>query len=84
MDSRKSIKKLLKDLASKKIAVKQAYEQLKNIPYKNLNFARVDHHRLVRKGFGEVVYCENKNPLHLKKILGDILKRDSHILFTRA
>jgi len=84
MDCRKSIKKLLKDLCSGKITTKKAYELIKDLPYKDLNFARLDHHRLLRKGFGEVVYCEGKTPRQLKKILDNILKRDSYILFTRA
>ncbi|MFC1623790.1 nickel pincer cofactor biosynthesis protein LarB [Candidatus Omnitrophota bacterium] len=84
MDSKESIKKLLKDVGSKRIGAKKAYGLLKNLPYKDLNFARLDHHRSLRKGFGEVVYCEGKNPLHIKKILDDILKRDERILFTRA
>lgn len=84
MDSRKSIKKLLKELSSKDITVEEAYRRLKDLPYKDLKFARLDHHRLVRKGFGEVVYCENKSPLHLKKILADILKRNRYVLLTRA
>lgn len=84
MDSKKSIKKLLNDLRSGKISIDNAYESLKTLPYKDLDFARLDHHRLLRKGFGEVVYCEGKSPIHLKEILGDILKRNKHILFTRA
>ena len=39
---------------------------------------------MIRKGFGEVVYCEGKTPWQLKKILDDILKRNRQIIFTRA
>lgn len=84
MDSKRSIKKLLKNLNSKKISVAEAYKSLKNLPYKNLDFARLDHHRLVRKGFGEVCYCEGKTQEQVKKIFENVLKRDKHILFTRA
>ena len=84
MHSKRSIKKLLKDLDSKKVTVKKAYQLLKDLPYKNMDFARLDHHRIIRKGFGEAVYCEGKTHQHVKKILEDILKRDGYILFTRA
>lgn len=84
MDSKKSIKKLLSDLRRRKITVNAAFRLLKSLPYKNLNFARVDHHRLLRKGFGEVVYCQGKTPMQVRKILGDILRHDQHILLTRA
>ena len=84
MDSQQSIKKLLKELRDKKTTVRKAYQELKVLPYKNLDFARLDSHRLLRKGFGEVVYCEGKKPQHIKKILKDILKRDGYILLTRA
>ncbi|MBU1147915.1 MAG: nickel pincer cofactor biosynthesis protein LarB [Candidatus Omnitrophica bacterium] len=62
----------------------QLHYSLKGLSYKNLGFARIDHHRLLRKGFGEVVYCKGKKPQHVKKILNDILKRNPNILFTRA
>lgn len=84
MDSKKSIKRLLKDLRSKKLTLKEAFESLKTFPYKNLDFAKIDHHRLLRKGFGEVIYCKGKSPQNIKRILGDILKRNRCILFTRA
>jgi len=84
MDSRESIKKLLNDLYARKISARKAYASLKNLPFKNLEFARVDHHRLLRKGFGEAVYCKGKTPLQVKKITQYILKRSGCILLTRA
>jgi len=84
MHSKRSIKKLLKDLDSKKITVRRSYQLLKDLPYKSLDFAHLDHHRTIRKGFGEAVYCEGKKPQHVKKILEDISKRNGCILFTRA
>ncbi len=52
--------------------------------YSNLNFARIDHHRKIRKGFSEVVYCEGKTRVQVKNIVGNLLKRNKHILLTRA
>ncbi len=84
MDSRRSIKKLLKECRSNRISLEKAYQSLKDLPYKNLGFARVDHHRLLRKGFGEVVYCQGKTDKQVRTIVADILKRNAHVLLTRA
>jgi NCAIR mutase (PurE)-related protein len=44
----------------------------------------LDYHRLLCKGFGEVVYCEGKTPQQVRKIANDILKKNTHIILTRA
>ncbi|MFH1854325.1 MAG: nickel pincer cofactor biosynthesis protein LarB [Candidatus Omnitrophota bacterium] len=84
MDSRKSIEKLLRDLSANKITPDRAFSALRDLPYKDLKFAKLDHHRLLRKGFGEVVYCEGKAPDHIKKIVLDITKRNGQVFLTRA
>jgi len=84
MDSRESIKKLLNDLHARKISARKAFASLKDLPFKNLNFARLDYHRLLRKGFGEAVYCKGKTPLQVKKITRHLLKKSGCILLTRA
>ncbi|MBC8473358.1 MAG: nickel pincer cofactor biosynthesis protein LarB [Candidatus Omnitrophica bacterium] len=84
MTSKKSLKRLLKDLSCKKITPQQAYELLKTLPYENLKFARVDHHRLLRKGFAEVVFCQGKSQQQVKKILDNILKKNDSAFLTRA
>lgn len=56
----------------------------KNTFYENLGFARLDHHRTIRKGFSEVLYCEGKTPQQIKKILDSLLKKNKFILLTRA
>ena len=84
MDSRKYIKKLLKDLNLKKTVPSRVFDALKDLPYKDLKFARLDYHRLLRKGFGEVVYCAGKTPGHVKGILEDIIKKKGLVFLTRA
>ena len=69
MDSKESIKRLLKDLRVGKISANKAFDSLKHLPFKNLNFARLDSHRLLRKDFGEVVYCEGKSHQQVLSIL---------------
>jgi len=84
MDSRKAIKKLLADVRRGKVSPRKAFASLKDLPFKNLNFARLDYHRCIRKGFGEAVYCEGKSPEHIKKIVRDISGKRGYILLTRA
>jgi hypothetical protein len=84
MDSAKYLKRVLRKVGSGKMPAKTAFNELKNLPYENMGFARIDHHRAFRKGFGEVVYCENKTPDHVKKITEVLLKRGNPILLTRA
>ncbi|MBU4343758.1 MAG: nickel pincer cofactor biosynthesis protein LarB [Candidatus Omnitrophica bacterium] len=84
MDSRRYIRKLLKDIRYRKITTCQAYKLLKSLPYENLNFAKVDHHRLLRKGFAEAVFCQGKSQYQVKKILENILKNSDNAFLTRA
>ena len=48
---------LLKKVKSGDISLEEAQEQLKNLPYEDLGFANLDHHRKVRQGFVVVIYC---------------------------
>jgi len=84
MLSAEYLKGILAKLYSKKISVSTALKSLKNLPYENLEFARLDHHRVFRKGFGEVVYCENKTREHVKKITDVLARHNSPLLLTRA
>ena len=65
----------------------KAAERLKHLPFEDLGFAKVDHHRALRQGFAEVVFGKGKTPVQVAKIVGAMLaEKDSHqnILVTRA
>lgn len=79
-----SIKKALKKLDSGMISVDKAFNFLKDLPYKDLGFAKLDNHRAIRRGFPEVVYCENKSFKHIAGIAGDLIKKGGPLLLTRA
>ena len=68
-----SLKKLLNDLYKGKIKPDKVLERLKKLPYENLGFARIDHHRDLRKGFPEVIYCEGKSISQISAIAKKIL-----------
>lgn len=78
------IKAILENIKSGDIDVDNAYEKLKDLPYEDIGYANIDHHRQVRTGFPEVIYCEGKALEHLIGIIKAMLKKDVNILATRA
>ncbi len=57
---------------------------MQHLPYENLGFARVDHHRHLRTGFPEVIYCTGKGVEQVQEIAYAILSQGSNLLATRA
>jgi len=51
------VEKLLKNVKKGDTSVEEALEVLKNFPYTDLGFARIDHHREMRTGYPEIIYC---------------------------
>jgi NCAIR mutase (PurE)-related protein len=82
MDIRK-LESLLKSVQSRKMSVEDAIFQLKALPFKDLGFARVDHHRSLRKGFPEVVWGEGKTSAQILSIMKQLRSRGENILITR-
>jgi NCAIR mutase (PurE)-related protein len=79
--------KLLELVQSGKLPPADAIERLKHLPFEDLDFAKVDHHRALRQGFAEVIFGKGKTPDQIEKIVRAMLaKKDSHhnILVTRA
>ena len=56
----KGLKELLEDIRAGRVEVDQAIEKLKLLPYEDMGFASVDHHRALRCGFPEVIFCEGR------------------------
>jgi pyridinium-3,5-biscarboxylic acid mononucleotide synthase len=79
--------KLLEAVQSGDLSPRVAIDRLKHLPFEDLGFAKVDHHRALRQGFAEVVFAKGKTPQQVAKIVRAMLeKRDSrhNILVTRA
>lgn len=79
--------KLLELVKSGGLAPGKAIERLKHLPFEDLDFAKVDHHRALRQGFAEVIFGKGKSPDQIAKIVHAMLaKKDSqhNILITRA
>src|SRR5258708_36830743 len=79
--------KLLESVQAGKLAPAKAIERLKNLPFEDLDFAKIDHHRTLRQGFAEVIFGKGKTPEQIAAIVRAMLaKKDSkhNILIARA
>jgi NCAIR mutase (PurE)-related protein len=79
----KLLEKLLEEVKDGRLGVAEALERLRHLPFEDLGFARVDHHRALRQGFPEVVFAEGKETDQLKAILASLTAGAEHILMTR-
>jgi pyridinium-3,5-biscarboxylic acid mononucleotide synthase len=77
-----NLMKLLEEIKTNRTTIEDAILQLKDLPFKDLDFVKLDHHRELRKGFGEVIYCKNKSIEQLEKICIALEKND-YVLYTR-
>jgi len=86
MDQRE-ILKLLKAVESGALSCERAIERLKHLPFEDLGFAKVDHHRALRQGYAEVVFGKGKTPAQVAGIVRAMLGHKAgrqNILVTRA
>lgn len=82
--NKEDIKSLLTKVKNGEVDVDQAASSLKDLPFKDLGFAKVDNHRSLRNGFPEVIYCEGKSLDEIEGIVEEMLKHDNNILASRA
>lgn len=82
--NKEDIKEILEKVKAGEIEVDQAASSLKDLPFKDLGFAKVDNHRSLRNGFPEVIYCEGKSLDEIEGIVKEMLKHDNNILASRA
>ncbi len=82
--NKSDISKLLQGVQSGKIDVKTALDRLKHLPFEDVSYAHIDHHRHLRHGMPEVIYCEGKTLEQVVGITRRMLKSGSDILATRA
>ena len=79
----KLLEQLLEEVQAGRVSPAQALERLRHLPFENLGFARVDHHRALRQGFPEVVFAPGKDVGQLGGILSSLAAGSDHILVTR-
>jgi pyridinium-3,5-biscarboxylic acid mononucleotide synthase len=78
------VKKLLSQVARKKISVAAAMEQLKHLPFQEIGHTTLDRHRALRQGFPEVIFCEGKTIEEIEEITSHICATGENLLATRA
>ncbi len=78
------LRELLQAVQAGTLPPEVALKQLRNWPYQNLDFARIDHHRSLRKGTPEVVFCEGKTPEQAATICQQIVELEQRVMATRA
>lgn len=78
------LRRLLEDVKNGRVEVDGALQRLKTLPYEDLGFAVLDHHRALRKGFQEVVFCQGKTPEQVALIFERLCGGRRTVLGTRA
>ena len=82
--NRERIKKLLEQVQAGRIDVEEAADKMSSLPYEDIAFARVDHHRDLRLGFPEVILGQGKTPEQITQIAKSILNNSSNLLISRT
>jgi hypothetical protein len=79
-----SIRKLFDQVRRGRLTPDDAVQRLRHLPFEDLGFAKVDHHRALRTGMPEVILGERKTPANLAQIFARLAKQGGNILATRA
>jgi len=82
--TKKELEQLLEEVKTGRKSVEAAIEDLKYFPYTDLGFAKIDHHREVRTGYPEIVYCAGKTNDQVKEIFRVMSERENNTFGTRA
>jgi NCAIR mutase (PurE)-related protein len=83
----RELQKILESVRSGEVSPAGALERLKHLPFEDLDFAKVDHHRALRQGYAEVIFGKGKTPEQVAEIVRSMLRHEDgrqNILITRA
>jgi len=79
-----SIRKLFEQVRQGKLAPDDAVDRLRHLPFEDLGFAKVDHHRSLRAGMPEVIFGERKTPAQIAEIFFRLARHGGNVLCTHA
>ena len=79
-----SLRKLLRSVQAGRLKVDDALDRLRRLPFESLGFAHVDHHRAIRCGFPEVIFCPGKTVEQVRAIFSRLAGGGGNVLATRA
>ncbi len=80
----KNLKDYLNKIKDGSVSVEEAFKTIKDLPFEDLGFACIDHHRTLRKGFPEVIWGEGKTSDQIIEIILKMTQNNSHVLATRV
>ena len=80
----KDLQKLLEKVKAGEVNIDEAVQQLRHMPFEDIGFAKIDHHRQVRCAFGEVIYCPGKTNEQIVEIFKRLAANGNNVLATRA
>jgi hypothetical protein len=78
------LRKILSAVSRGEVDVESALDSLKRLPFEDIGFARIDHHRGIRRGAPEVVFCRNKTVAQVVEISSRILAEEDDLILTHA
>jgi NCAIR mutase (PurE)-related protein len=79
-----SLLKLLEQVRAGRVSPDEAVSQLRHMPFEDLGFAKVDHHRRLRAGMPEVIFSRGKTPQQVAQIFGKLAQHGGNVLATKA
>lgn len=82
--NRSQIEALLQEVHANRTSVRDALERLKDLPFEDLGFAKLDHHRALRTGMPEVIFAAGKSPDQVAQIFAHMARAGGNVLATRA
>ena len=77
------LRELFEQVRQQKLSVPEAVARLSHLPFEDLGFAKIDHHRALRRGFPEVILGQGKEAKHIAAIVRVMRRRGSNVLVTR-
>jgi NCAIR mutase (PurE)-related protein len=80
----KQLEKLFNDVKDGTLDTHDAVQKLRHLPYEDMGFAKIDHHRTIRCGFPEVIYCPGKTPEQVSAIIEKLAETGQNVIATRA
>src|ERR1700761_6160509 len=82
--NRDHLRRLFEEVKSGASDIDSAMERVRHLPFEDLGFAKIDHHRALRHGMPEVIFAKGKTPDQVLAIAGRILENSQNLLITRA
>ena len=79
-----ALRKLFEEVRKKRLSPDEAVERLRHLPFEDLGFAKLDHHRALRQGMPEVIFAQGKTPSQVADIFRRLAAHGGNVLATRA